>query len=724
MVTVTVTDDNGGVGTDTLTVTVNNVAPTAAVNPQTQIVQYSDSITSVIIAVNDAGWADTLSVTTSWSSNGGTFMPGLPDAGTINGGIVLSGPTTGTGSIDLDLSGIADLAPGEYVIRITAVDDDGAPTEQDLTIVVTREDAEVTYTGVLNASTITPAEDDALILLAATIQDIEDEDPETGDVTNARIRFINRGTNTYISPELTPVLVDPVDKTVATVSYLTTLSILKNSSGEPFTIGVVVNGVDLGPPINGDSNFSDNGFYQRSSTEDDVVVNVYRNEGEFITGGGYVIIENSMGDYAANLGSRMNFGFNVKFNKKGTNLQGKVNVILRRTESDGLLHVYQIKSNAIDSLGVPPDNDPDTGIATFTSKANLQDVTDPLNPVSLGGNLSFQMMLTDMGEPGSSDSIAITVYASSGELLFSSEWDGVQTVEKLLCGGNVVIHDADALKVSGGGPLPGQNTVSHLSQFDLEASIPMAVELWRDAGVDQSILSNLRGIEYRVEDLVDAYLGLAYPSTGLVLIDDTAAGYGWNNIDVVSVLAHELGHVLDFDHDDPYDIMAPFLVADGGGTRTPVSFGRQSSGFCVAHAVDQKAMPQVLCWGGLYERDTGDVAVLDFANIRHVQSYGFNTTNDGITYSTHNVLGMLRLQEADDLVLSTCLEADDNAPIIDIFFSTNVILNIGLPDDENDFRPINTAQEMLLRTLANEIYTTRIASFLLGTISAQILRGL
>lgn len=119
-----------------------------------------------------------------------------------------------------------------------------------MTIVVTREDAEVTYTGVLNASTTTPAEDDALILLAATIQDIVD--PETGDVTNARIRFINRDTNMYISPELTPVLVDPVDKTVATVSYLATLSIPKNSSGESFTIGVVVNGVDLcvvGRPI-------------------------------------------------------------------------------------------------------------------------------------------------------------------------------------------------------------------------------------------------------------------------------------------------------------------------------------------------------------------------------------------------------------------------------------------------------------------------------------------
>ncbi|MFC1603775.1 PKD domain-containing protein [Planctomycetota bacterium] len=557
-VNITVYDDDGASTSDTFTITVLNVAPAVYGYPQTQIAQYSDSILPVSITVSDDGSTDTLSATISWSNDGSNFTPGLPDAGTIDGGIVLGGPTNGTGSLSLELSGISDIPPGEYTIRVTVDDDDGGSTDQDIALVIMREDAAVTYTGVLNASTITPVEDEALVFLAATIRDIADA--ETGDITNARIRFFNRDTGAYVSPELTPVLVDPADPTVATVSYLATLSLPGNSSGEPFTIGMVVSGIDLGQLVGGDLGFIDNGFYERNSTEGDVVVNVYRNEGEFITGGGYTMIENPMGEYAPDPGSRTNFGFNVKFNKKGTNLKGKVNIIFRRTESDGLLHVYQIKSNAIDSLGVPPDSDPDTGTATFTSKANLQDVTDPLNPISLGGNLSFQMMLTDMGEPGSSDSIGIAVYNSSGGLLFSSEWDSVQTIEKLLSGGNVVVHDADALTVSGEGPLPATNVMNHLSQSDLETSVPTAVEFWRAAGVDPSILGSLNGIEYRVEDLAGAYLGLAYPSAGLVLIDETAADYGWDNIDVLSVLSHELGHIMGFEHDDPYDVMAPVFV--------------------------------------------------------------------------------------------------------------------------------------------------------------------
>jgi len=48
-------------------------------------------------------------------------------------------------------------------------------------------------------------------------------------------------------------------------------------------------------------------------------------------------------------------------------------------------------------------------LAQFESKANLIDVTDPLNPVSLGGNLLLQMRLTDNGEPGENDTISFAL---------------------------------------------------------------------------------------------------------------------------------------------------------------------------------------------------------------------------------------------------------------------------------------------------------------------------
>jgi hypothetical protein len=130
----------------------------------------------------------------------------------------------------------------------------------------------------------------------------------------------------------------------------------------------------------------------------------------------------------ADAGTKANFGFNVKYNKKGTNLKGVVNIVIRNGD-----RVYQIKSNAINQLSVDSTN------ATFDSKANIQDITDPLNPISIDGNAALQMTLTDNGEPGSSDSIAITVWNKNGGLWYSSNWDGTKTIEQSLDGGNLVV---------------------------------------------------------------------------------------------------------------------------------------------------------------------------------------------------------------------------------------------------------------------------------------------
>jgi hypothetical protein len=50
------------------------------------------------------------------------------------------------------------------------------------------------------------------------------------------------------------------------------------------------------------------------------------------------------------------------------------------------------------------------------------------------------MTLKDAGEPGSGDSIGITLW-DGNKLLFSSEWNGAKTVESPLNGGNLVVHE-------------------------------------------------------------------------------------------------------------------------------------------------------------------------------------------------------------------------------------------------------------------------------------------
>jgi hypothetical protein len=47
------------------------------------------------------------------------------------------------------------------------------------------------------------------------------------------------------------------------------------------------------------------------------------------------------------------------------------------------------------------------------------------------------MTMTDKGDPGSSDTIGISLW-NGNTLLFSSEWSGSKTLEKILGGGSLV----------------------------------------------------------------------------------------------------------------------------------------------------------------------------------------------------------------------------------------------------------------------------------------------
>ena len=146
-------------------------------------------------------------------------------------------------------------------------------------------------------------------------------------------------------------------------------------------------------------------------------------------------MSSSSGQYPGQAGSKNNYGFNVKNDKTGP--KGNINTIIRNGG-----RVYQIKGNAMSSLtiksavgGVPSSSNP--AAAVFNGKANIQDITDPLSVIPIDGNATLQVAMTDKGEPGSSDSIAITVWNKAGGLWFSSNWYGTKTIEQILGGGNL-----------------------------------------------------------------------------------------------------------------------------------------------------------------------------------------------------------------------------------------------------------------------------------------------
>jgi hypothetical protein len=240
------------------------------------------------------------------------------------------------------------------------------------------------------------------------------------------VLFVNRDTTPNTVLATAPVgLVSSTDPTVGTATATCSLSI-GASGASPYHIGVIVT----------------NYYTRNSSSEDAVVCVALPLTSAFITGGGYLKMTNSSGIKAGDPGTRNNFGFNVKYNNSGTSLQGQINTIIRRMESDGLLHVYQIKGNSMTSLASHPMTPPSTtnpSTAVFNGKANIQDITNPLNIISVDGNATLQVNMTDTGN-SQSDQIAITVWNKSGGLWFASYWNGTQTVQQVLAGGNLVVH--------------------------------------------------------------------------------------------------------------------------------------------------------------------------------------------------------------------------------------------------------------------------------------------
>jgi hypothetical protein len=260
----------------------------------------------------------------------------------------------------------------------------------------------------------------ANVLLRATVQDSSVVptfvDTQPGDIRNAMVTF-KEGSTTLCGP----IAVELINSAT--------------------TIGVASCTVSLGLSAHVIDIYVNN-YYTGNALG---IVEVAQPNGSFITGGGYLMIGKSSGTYLADTGSKMNFGFNVNY-KNTKSLLGHVNIIFR---AGG--HTYQIKNTAINSLGITlknsngigvcsgPPSSTCFGIADFRSKANLTDVTNPRAPISLGGNLTWQLTITDRGQPGSSDTIGVTLW-NGNKLLFSSEWTGSKTVEQILEGGNLVVH--------------------------------------------------------------------------------------------------------------------------------------------------------------------------------------------------------------------------------------------------------------------------------------------
>ena len=411
-VMLTVCDNNGNLSTCSTKITVIQRSTTLVYNGGTAG-QYSDPVT-LVATLTDTATGIPLAgkqITFTIGSQSGSAMTDSSGVATMS--LTLNQAPATSYTVTASFGGICPYL--------------GTSASSPFTIYP--EDARATYTGALFAWTKSTTDGSSTVTLSATIQDITAVtgdlayDAYAGDIRNATVRFYVVETGQYL-PDLTkPALpvgsVNSTDHKTGTATCNWSVNI-GTADSQQYTIRTIVSY-----------------YYARNNQYEDAVVTVskpYPNS--FITGGGYLIMLNSGGLYPGAPATKNNLGSSVKNSSNGH--KGNINTIIRNNG-----RVYQIKGNAMTSLATQPVANPSPATpatATFNGKANIQDITDPLNPISIDGNATLQVTMTDKGEPGTVDTIGITVWNKSGGLWFSSNWNGTKTVELLLGGGNVVVH--------------------------------------------------------------------------------------------------------------------------------------------------------------------------------------------------------------------------------------------------------------------------------------------
>jgi hypothetical protein len=413
------------------TLAVNYLVVTVSVTPGSATVQYSDieTVTAAVTPQAAANGSPAVSGVVFYIGPTGLTSPlDIQSRGTRLGACTPN-PLTGACPVSAAMIDTPSVPPaGNFasgahtVYAVFAINSNFAgPNLAMANLTISPEDARTTYTGALFASTGSATSSTATLTLSATVQDIsaaDNAEANAGDIRNGKVTFGYWNGTTFIPisacSNLPVGLVTSSDTKTGTATCNWTANIGGDSSVS-YTIGTQVTG-----------------YYARLDSSEASIVTISKAYPDsFITGGGYMVMTSSSGLVPGAAGTKNNFGFNVKYNRSGTNLQGQMNIIVRNSA-----RVYQIKGNSMTSLATNPNST--GGTATFNGKANIQDITDPANPISIDGNATLQVDMTDTGNINT-DTIGTTVLNKAGGLWFSSNWNGTRTVQQALAGGNLSV---------------------------------------------------------------------------------------------------------------------------------------------------------------------------------------------------------------------------------------------------------------------------------------------
>jgi len=149
----------------------------------------------------------------------------------------------------------------------------------------------------------------------------------------------------------------------------------------------------------------------------------------------------------------------------------------------------------------------------------------------------------------------------------------LQVYNNSISTGKVNSWSVIATHATGGGALtasssPAVSSTEALSQAEVQPLVNEAIARWEATSLTAAQVDLLRSVTFQIADLGGTTLGLE--SGTVITIDDNAAGWGWfvdttpsddsefrkpgdqgeqNHMDLLTVVMHEMGHVLGLDHE-------------------------------------------------------------------------------------------------------------------------------------------------------------------------------
>jgi hypothetical protein len=368
--TYVVSDSNGATDSGAVSLSINavNDPPVVSIDTTSQSVQYSDRITQVKISAVDVDSSPS-ELTTTWSE--------LPSGLSLSGSCL---PSADGSSCSWTLDGQVLVGAGTHAIALTLSDGQFAPSVT-TELIVTVEDASVAFDDG-NPASVRVASDGGnsgifalTVHVAESVPDLPEGLAALGDISKAEVTM----SLVPVGPGGTEV---PTSCTPTTTTGTVTCG-FNEVPVETYTVEVVIGG-----------------NYYTGSAEN--VLTIYDPSLGFTTGGGWF--------YWPGTSDKTNFGYTMKYGKKGTNVKGSL--LLIRHLADG--QKYRIKSNALSGLAIGQDASEPFGWASFSGKSTY------LEPGMLEaeGNHGFTVYVEDRNEPGSgSDHFWITTRAKDGSTI-------------------------------------------------------------------------------------------------------------------------------------------------------------------------------------------------------------------------------------------------------------------------------------------------------------------